>query len=193
MYTLLVVDGICTVQDTVGGTASAQIHTLYLDINKILTWNCTGKIHPSERWQMKKFHFSFCVRIQKKQLMVIRILKLQKFPSHGTCQMLCEQLAYQTITVMVDCPLWFQHVCGLTNFAHTLENQVNNGLFFLVQLSDFGKEGRKKKCLCQGMKPWFIIGASAHFWYPWAVAWAELGFGIQSELRSNQPAVFRRR
>lgn len=94
---------------------------------------------------MMKFHFSFCVRIPKKQLMVIRILKLQEFPSHGTCQMLCEQLAYQTITVMVDCPLWFQHVCGLTNFAHTLENQVNNGLFFLVQLYDFGKEGRRKK------------------------------------------------
>lgn len=100
------------------------------------------------------FHFSFFGRIQEKQLGCSWILKVQEFPSHGTCQMLCEQLAYQTITVMVDCPLWFQHVCGLTNFAHTLHSQVNNGLFFLVQLSDFGKEGRKKeKSLCQGVKP----------------------------------------
>lgn len=30
--------------------------------------------------------------------------------SNGTCQMRCEQLAYQTITVMVCCLLWFQHM-----------------------------------------------------------------------------------
>lgn len=59
--------------------------------------------------------------------------------------MLCEQLAYQTITVMVDWPLWFQHACGLTNSAHTLESRVNNRPFFLVQLSDLGKERTKKK------------------------------------------------
>lgn len=63
----------------------------------------------------------------------------------------CEQLAYQ---VMGDCLLWFQHLCGLTNSAHALESQANNRLFFLVQLSDFGKEDRKKTpCLCQGVKP----------------------------------------
>lgn len=57
-------------------------------------------------------------------------LKLDIFSSNGTCQMHYEQLAYQTITVMVCCLLWFQHasqdsaswyrylsVCGLTNFT----------------------------------------------------------------------------
>lgn len=82
------------------------------------------------------------VGLLKKKLRYWGICEPSRFPSHGTCQMHCEQLAYQ---VMGDCLLWFQRLCGLTNSAHALESQANNRLFFLVQLSDFGKEGRQKK------------------------------------------------
>lgn len=103
------------------------------------------KVPPSQRRVADGISF-FCFPFKfRRSSLVIGVLKLLQSSPHGTCQMLCEQLAYQTITVMVDCPLWFQHVCGLTNFAHTLESQVNNRLFFWVQLSDFGKEGRRRR------------------------------------------------
>lgn len=138
----------CTVQDTVGGAGgyckcsdSYSLVKYQLSKYNIYPWNCTVKIHPSARGVL---FFVFRSNLGEATL-VVGVLKLLDFSPHGTCQMLCEQLAYQTITVMVDCPLWFRHVCGLTNFAHTLESHVNNRLFFWVQLSDFGKEGRKEE------------------------------------------------
>lgn len=113
--------------------------------------NCRG-FNPSMLGELplqpsgaRRVNFSISVRLQKKKLRCWGICKTSRFPSHGTCQMHCEQLAYRAITVMGDCLLWFQRLCGLTNFAHALESQANNRRFFLVQLSDFGKEGRQKK------------------------------------------------
>lgn len=97
--------------------------------------------------------------------------------------------------------------CGLTNFAHTLESHVNNRLFFLVQLSDFGKEGRKeggeKKyifiyTLCQGTKPWFISLVLTSVCMcragPWPPEWTEaltsllcLGADKEECVRGREP------
>lgn len=99
-----------------------------------------------------------------------------------------EQLAYQAITVMGDCLLWFQRLCGLTNVAHAPESQANNRLFFLVQLSEFGKEGRrgkKKKPASARVRSHDLSSPLQPNSDIWAVPCAEVGFGIQSERRSN--------
>lgn len=124
----------------VSGTANAQTHAI--NCPNIYPWNSTVTLERCVDDEISFFVFRSEFRRNKS---VIGVVKLLEFPSHGTCQMQREQLAYQTMTVMLDCPLWFQRGCGLTDFAHTLESQVNNGLFFLVQLFDFGKAGRKEE------------------------------------------------
>lgn len=116
-------------------------------------------------WCWKKSNFTFfCITChlvsfssREKWAAIVTVsvigvfLKLDIFSSNGTCQMRYEQLAYQTITVLVCCLLWFQHasqdsaswcrylsVCGF-NELHTMESQTNNRPFFLFQLLDFGK------------------------------------------------------